>query len=106
MDKFSVLQQYFGHSSFRPGQEQVVDAILAKDGQILLIADHGNADYMLDDKDNVVTKHSLSRVPCCHICNEPQAFAVKEGKLADVTPTFLTLMGLPVPSEMKGDVLV
>ena len=86
--------------------EQVVDAILAKDGQILLIADHGNADYMLDDKDNVVTKHSLSRVPCCHICNEPQAFAVNEGKLADVTPTFLTLMGLPVPSEMKGDVLV
>ena len=86
--------------------EQVVDAILAKDGQILLIADHGNADYMLDDKDNVVTKHSLSRVPCCHICNEPQVFAVNEGKLADVTPTFLTLMGLPVPSEMKGDVLV
>ena len=86
--------------------EQVADAILAKDGQILLIADHGNADYMLDDKDNVVTKHSLSRVPCCHICNEPQAFAVNEGKLADVTPTFLTLMGLPVPSEMKGDVLV
>ena len=86
--------------------KQVVDAILAKDGQILLIADHGNADYMLDDKDNVVTKHSLSRVPCCHICNKPQAFAVNEGKLADVTPTFLTLMGLPVPSEMKGDVLV
>ena len=85
---------------------EVVDAILAKDGQILLIADHGNADYMLDDNDNVVTKHSLSPVPCCHICKEPCEFLAKEGKLADVTPTLLTLMGIDVPKEMKGNVLV
>lgn len=86
--------------------QQIADAILAKDGQILLIADHGNADYMLDDQDNIVTKHSLSEVPCCHICNEPRPFRVQKGKLADVTPTLLTLMGLDVPKEMKGDVLV
>ncbi len=85
---------------------QVAEAILAKNGQILLIADHGNADYMLDENDNVVTKHSLAEVPCCHICNEPQSFRAPHGKLADVTPTLLTLMGIPVPSEMKGDVLV
>lgn len=86
--------------------EQVVSAILARDGQILLIADHGNADYMLDDQDNVVTKHSLSKVPCCHICNEPMDFQVDTGKLADVTPTLLTLMGIPVLEDMKGNVLV
>ena len=85
---------------------QVADAVLAKDGQILLIADHGNADYMLDDQDNVVTKHSLAEVPCCHICKEPREFRMPHGKLADVTPTLLTLMGIPVPPEMKGDVLV
>lgn len=85
---------------------QIVDAILAKDGQILLTADHGNADYMLDDNDNIVTKHSLSPVPLCHICREPREFTRETGKLADISPTLLTLMGLPVPEGMKGDVLV
>ncbi|MBQ6621366.1 MAG: 2,3-bisphosphoglycerate-independent phosphoglycerate mutase [Mogibacterium sp.] len=86
--------------------EQIVEAILAKDGQVLLTADHGNADYMLDDQDNVVTKHSLSKVPLCHICSEPRPFIKNTGKLADITPTLLTLMGIPVPEAMHGDVLV
>lgn len=85
---------------------RIVDAILAKDGQVLLTADHGNADYMLDDNDNIVTKHSLSPVPLCHICKDPREFKKDTGKLADVSPTLLTLMGLPVPAGMKGDVLV
>ena len=86
--------------------QQIVDRVLSKDGQILLTADHGNADYMLDDKDNVVTKHSLSPVPLCHIANEPRAFKVPHGKLADISPTLLTLMGLEVPVGMHGEVLV
>lgn len=61
---------------------------------------------MLDDKDNVVTKHSLSPVPLCHIANEPRAFKVPHGKLADISPTLLTLMGLEVPAGMHGEVLV
>lgn len=85
---------------------QIADAILAHDGQILLTADHGNADYMLDDEDNVVTKHSTAEVPLCHICNEPVPFKKETGKLADIAPTLLTLMGLEVPAGMKGDVLV
>ena len=85
---------------------QIADAILAKDGQILLTADHGNADYMLDDTGNVVTKHSVSQVPLCHICKEPAKFNTKLGKLADIAPTLLTLMGLDVPVGMEGDVLV
>ena len=85
---------------------EIVQSILEKDGQILLTADHGNADYMVDDKDEVVTKHSLSAVPLCHICNEPVNFKKNTGKLADISPTLLTLMDIPVPEEMKGNVLV
>lgn len=84
----------------------IEEAILSQDGQILLTADHGNADYMLDDNDNVVTKHSVSDVPLCHICKEPCTFKAKEGKLADIAPTMLTLMGIEVPSGMNGDILV
>jgi 2,3-bisphosphoglycerate-independent phosphoglycerate mutase len=84
----------------------IADAILAKDGQILLTADHGNADYMIDDEGKPVTKHSTSVVPLCHICKEPVPFKKDTGKLADIAPTLLTLMGLEVPSGMEGDVLV
>ncbi len=85
---------------------EIADAILSKDGQILLTADHGNADYMIDEKGDVVTKHSVSKVPLCHICNEPARFTADSGKLADIAPTLLTLMGLDVPDGMEGDVLV
>lgn len=84
----------------------IAEAILAKDGQILLTADHGNADYMIDDEGKPVTKHSTSKVPLCHICNEPVPFRKDTGKLADIAPTILTLMGLEVPAGMEGDVLV
>jgi len=85
---------------------QIRDAIFAKDGQILLTADHGNADTMLDEKGEPVTKHSTAVVPLCHICKEPVPFRKTTGKLADIAPTILTLMGLEVPAGMEGDVLV
>ena len=85
---------------------QIEDAVLAHDGQILLTADHGNADYMVDEEGNVVTKHSTSLVPLCHICKEPVQFKKTSGKLADIAPTLLTLMGCDVPDGMEGDVLV
>jgi len=84
----------------------IAEAILARDGQILLTADHGNADYMIDDEGKPVTKHSTSKVPLCHICKEPVPFRRDTGKLADIAPTLLTLMGLEVPAGMEGDVLV
>ena len=61
---------------------------------------------MLDENGNVVTKHSTAEVPLCHICNEPVPFRKTTGKLADLAPTLLTLMGLEVPAGMEGDVLV
>lgn len=107
---------------------EIVDCVLSLDGQILLTADHGNSDVMLDEDDNVVTSHSLNLVPLVHISKTPCEFKemasgwgeyldgrenskVMEpqgpwGKLADIAPTLLTLMGLDVPSEMTGDVLI
>lgn len=61
---------------------------------------------MIDGEGNVVTKHSLSPVPLCHICKEPVSFTSDTGKLADIAPTLLTLMGLEVPAGMTGKVLV
>ena len=84
---------------------QIVDAILAKGGQILLTADHGNADCMLNEKDEVVTAHSLNDVPLVHIAKEP--VKLKDGGiLADIAPTMLDLMGIPIPDEMTGQSLI
>ena len=84
---------------------RIADAVLAQDGQILLTADHGNADVMLDPDGTPVTSHSTNPVPLCHIANHPRKLR-DGGKLADIAPTLLTLMGLPVPPEMTGDALV
>ena len=81
---------------------QIEKAVLAKDGQILLTADHGNADVMLDEEGNVVTSHSTNPVPLIHISREPRPLRAG-GKLADIAPTLLHLMGLPIPAEMTGD---
>lgn len=84
---------------------QIVGAVLAKDGQILLTADHGNADNMLNEDGSVVTAHSLNDVPLLHISNAP-AQLKDGGKLADLAPTLLTLMGLDIPKEMTGESLI
>ncbi|MBN7771961.1 2,3-bisphosphoglycerate-independent phosphoglycerate mutase [Clostridium aminobutyricum] len=84
---------------------QVVDAILAKNGQVLLTADHGNADCMLDENGCIVTAHSLNQVPLVHISKHP--IPLKDGGiLADLAPTLLDLMGLPIPKEMTGKSLI
>lgn len=86
--------------------QQIVDAVLAAGGQILLTADHGNADEMLDADGHVVTAHSTNPVPLVHISTEPATFLKDSGKLADIAPTLLHLMDLAVPLEMTGDCLV
>lgn len=84
---------------------QVVDAILAKGGQILLTADHGNADEMLDSEGNVMTAHSLNDVPLINISADPAPLK-DGGRLCDIAPTLLKLMNLDIPSEMTGKPLV
>ena len=90
--------------------EQIAKAVLEKNGQILLTADHGNADCMVDSDGNIVTAHSTNPVPLVHISADPCSFTEEAkngcGKLADIAPTLLRLMGLKAPSDMTGSCLV
>ena len=73
--------------------------------EAIIIADHGNADNALNADGTPNTAHSLNPVPCIYITNDKNA-TVKEGRLADVAPTILKIMGLPQPKEMTGTSLV
>lgn len=74
-------------------------------GVMLLTADHGNADIVYDNEGNLVTSHTTSPVPFV-ITDKNVKFIKEKGKLADIAPTLLTLMGYGVPKEMTGDILV
>ena len=84
---------------------RVVTAALKQDYTILLTADHGNADHMINDDGSPNTQHSLNPVPLFVIDNEWKG-TVAEGKLGDLAPTLLHIMGLNIPKEMTGKVLV
>jgi len=86
--------------------EKVCRAALDHGYSIIVIADHGNADYMINDDGSPHTAHTKNPVPIFYLDNDPQYSNIKNGKLADIAPTILTLMGLPIPDEMTGDVLV
>ncbi|MGZ2880736.1 2,3-bisphosphoglycerate-independent phosphoglycerate mutase, partial [Pseudomonas aeruginosa] len=72
---------------------------------VFLTADHGNADYMINEDGTPNTAHTLNPVPLFIIDNEWKG-TVKSGKLGDIAPTILTMMQLPIPKEMTGDVLI
>lgn len=80
---------------------EVLDAIKKAGGCALVTADHGNADEMFDDDGNVVTSHSVNPVPLVMVGYD--AKLKKEGRLADICPTMLDMMGLEKPSEMTGE---
>lgn len=85
--------------------EKVVTAALKHNYTVLLTADHGNADYMINEDGSPNTQHSLNLVPLFIIDNEFKG-GVKAGKLGDIAPTILSIMQLSIPSEMTGDVLI
>ncbi|AFK04068.1 2,3-bisphosphoglycerate-independent phosphoglycerate mutase [Emticicia oligotrophica DSM 17448] len=85
--------------------EQVVETGLANGYTSIVIADHGNADYMINDDKTPNTQHSLNLVPCI-VVDKNDRFDVKDGKLGDIAPTILKLMGVEIPAEMTGNVLI
>lgn len=85
--------------------QKVVEAALKQDYTILLTADHGNADYMINEDGSPNTQHSLNLVPLFLISNDYRG-NLKPGKLGDIAPTVLKIMGLDIPKEMTGDVLI
>ena len=82
----------------------VVKAARANGYEVVIIADHGNADYAVNPDGSPNTAHSLNPVPIYLISDRYRT--VSNGILADVAPTILTMMGLPIPAEMTGKSLV
>jgi 2,3-bisphosphoglycerate-independent phosphoglycerate mutase len=85
--------------------ERVVTAALGHGYTVFLTADHGNADYMINEDGTPNTAHTKNPVPF-FIIDKDWKGQVKPGKLGDIAPTILTMMQLPVPSEMTGNVLI
>ena len=85
--------------------KRVVDAIENNDGTLLITADHGNAEQMIDYKTGELhTAHTTNPVPLVLIGRED--VKLKEGRLADLAPTMLDLMNLAKPAEMTGESLI
>jgi len=84
---------------------QIVPAALENGYAVLLTADHGNADYMINEDGTPNTQHTLNLVPLFFISNDFKG-TLKPGKLGDLAPTILSYMGIPIPKDMTGNVLI
>lgn len=86
---------------------RVVEAMRESGGEVLITADHGNAEQMLDRGTNQAhTAHTLNLVPCLYVGRKAAIAAPDSGALQDVAPTLLAMMGLPQPPEMTGKSLL
>ena len=85
--------------------KDTVEAAKANDYEVIIIADHGNADYAINPDGTPNTAHSLNPVPCVYVTANTDA-KVENGILADVAPTLLHIMDIPQPAEMNGKCLI
>ncbi|WP_304610100.1 2,3-bisphosphoglycerate-independent phosphoglycerate mutase [Muribaculum intestinale] len=85
--------------------KDTVEAAKAADYEVIIIADHGNADNAINADGTPNTAHSLNPVPCIYVTERKDAH-VEDGRLADVAPTILKIMGIAQPSEMTGHALI
>jgi 2,3-bisphosphoglycerate-independent phosphoglycerate mutase len=83
--------------------KKIYEKVKEKGGILLVTADHGNSDFMLDGNDNIITSHSTSKVPFIVTKND---INLVDGKLADIAPTCLELLGVKKPKEMTGNSLI
>ena len=85
--------------------EKVVTAALQNNYTVFLTADHGNADYAINENGTPNTAHTLNLVPL-FLIDKDWTGNINSGKLGDIAPTILTLMNLPIPKEMTGNILI
>lgn len=85
--------------------KNTVEAAKESGYEVIIIADHGNADNAINADGTPNTAHSLNPVPCIYVTERKDA-KVEPGRLADVAPTILSIMGLPQPEEMTGHSLI
>ena len=84
---------------------RIIEVALIKDYQILIIADHGNSDFMINEDGSPNTAHSLNPVPCIYI-GDDSVILLNDGVLADVAPTLADMMGIKIFEEMDGKSLI
>lgn len=84
---------------------ETVEAAKKAGYEVIIIADHGNADHAVNADGTPNTAHSLNPVPCIYVSENKQAH-VKNGRLADVAPSILQIMGLEQPADMTGEKLI
>ena len=85
---------------------KVVEAATIHDFETIIIADHGNADHAINEDGTPNTAHSLNPVPFIYVTEDHKDVKAKDGRLADVAPSILKIMGLPQPEEMTGEPLI
>jgi 2,3-bisphosphoglycerate-independent phosphoglycerate mutase len=85
---------------------RLIETALKHRYEAIIIADHGNSDYMVNDDGSPHTAHTMNPVPIFYVSGQPQADRIKDGKLGDIAPTILTLFGMDIPKEMDGEVLI
>ena len=85
--------------------KDTVEAAKAHDYEVIIIADHGNADHAINEDGTPNTAHSLNPVPCVYVTKNTGC-KIQNGILADVAPTILTIMGMQQPAEMTGKSLI
>ena len=84
--------------------KRLYDIAIEKGFTMFITADHGNAEIMIDDKDEIITSHTTSPVP--FIITDNNIEKINSGKLGDIAPTILDYMGLDIPVEMTGNRLI
>ena len=85
--------------------KDVIETAKATGYEAIIIADHGNADNAINPDGTPNTAHSLNPVPCIYVTDNNSA-KIKDGRLADVAPTILHIMGLEQPADMTGENLI
>lgn len=88
------------------GLSQVVPKALEKGFDVIITADHGNADIMVNENAEPHTAHTHNKVPCILVSDKLKNISLSDGTLADVAPTILDILGIPKPEVMKGKSLL
>ena len=84
--------------------EAVVNTGIANGYSFIILADHGNSEFMVNNDGSANTAHTTNLVPCILIDKDYKS--IRDGKLGDIAPTILQILGIPKPEIMTGNVLV
>lgn len=86
--------------------KDLITVALEHDYEAIIIADHGNSDYMINEDGSPNTAHTTNMVPCFFVSKNIDGRTIKDGKLGDIAPTLLSLMDIAAPADMDGEILV